>query len=501
MMDQRFPDHPHKNALTSPDGTSAHNRWARPSSTDPAAASPGDSAVGADPAASSGAAHPVQPSAFAAPVHEPLAEPAVQASGHFESGQSIGSGPFEPRQPVGSAQAVGSAQPVGFPRSFEPAPAKGTSAQVLRVPESDPTPAYRRKERRAVWVLLLIIALLAGLIGGVAIDRVFLAKGKMTVSPAPTIPGIGQSDVGIVASSALQSTVYIQARSETAGNDGTGVVYSGDGIIITNAHVIMAGSEPASSITVVLPDGQSQEAVVVGYTRQYDLAVLRISASDLTAMPLAEDNSAKVGDSVVAVGAPLGLTGTVTTGIVSALERPVRAGTGTESSYINALQTDAAINPGNSGGPLVNMEGELVGINSAIKQPYNSNGQAVGPVGLGFAIPVGQVKYTVEEILQQGYATYPVMGILLSAQDASEGALITSSDDATPAVTPGGPADLAGLKEGDLIVAVNGKPIRSVTEFVVYLGSLKPGETVDIEVEREGETISATLTLSSRRAN
>ncbi|MDO5700913.1 MAG: trypsin-like peptidase domain-containing protein [Bowdeniella nasicola] len=411
------------------------------------------------------------------------------------------SSPTDPRESSGvpSAPAPGSiAQPGNsYPPHWRPAPAPAPSPPPGR-------PAQRGRRGLGMFgiTLLVILSFLLGLTTGIiwADDTL----GLRTSAPAPDrslAPSVGgNTDVGQVATAVMDSTVYLECFTGPNGGSGTGIVYTADGVIVTNAHVIMPDGELAEDIEVVLPDGQRKVADVVGYSTDYDIAVITVNADGLTPLPLADSGSVAVGDRVVAVGAPLGLTGTVTTGIISAVERPVRSGGRGPQSFMNALQTDAAINPGNSGGPLVDMGGQMVGLNSAIAQPVTTTQEALGSIGLGFAIPATQVKYTAEEILSKGYATYPVMGIMVDMTDRRPGAAILSGDD-TPGIVAGGPADRAGLREGDRIMKVNDRQISSVTQFIVYLRSLTPGEHVSLVVERGGSQFESELTLEEHRAD
>ena len=191
-----------------------------------------------------------------------------------------------------------------------------------------------------------------------------------------------------------------------------------------------------------------------------------------------------VGDPVVAIGAPLGLAGTVTTGIVSALNRPVTAGDASSTAFINAIQTDAAINPGNSGGPLVNAAGEVIGINSAIAQPPGSTATVGGSIGLGFAIPSNQVRRTADQLIETGHATFPIIGVLLDQGYTGEGVQVSSTDQngQPPGQRPDGPADRAGIHPGDIILAINGRPVTQPDELIVTIRALTPGDTVLLRV-------------------
>lgn len=391
--------------------------------------------------------------------------------------------------------------------AYYPAPTRQVDASPysVGVPTQRQRPS-RRKAPVAVWLMAILLAFALGLVtGGIGAREYFGLGSRPLGSPSvkATLPpsvAAAQSDIGKVAQAVIASTVYIESYSGNEGGSGTGFIYRADGVIVTNAHVITPTGEVAKEINVTVPSGERFTAEVLGYTHDYDIAVLKIDAKELSALPLADSDTIAVGDQVVAVGAPLGLTGTVTTGIISATNRPVRSGDAEIQSFINAVQTDAAINPGNSGGPLVNMSGQMIGLNSAIAQPVNSNQQSVGSIGLGFAIPSSQVKHSADEILDKGYATYPVMGIMVDMSDRRAGAKVLEDSGSTKGIVAGGPADNAGLKAGDRILFVNGKRIGSVTEFIVYLRSLQAGQEVAIVAERNGEQIEATVSLQEQRA-
>ena len=295
-----------------------------------------------------------------------------------------------------------------------------------------------------------------------------------------------------VAASVMPSVVSIESQVEGVPvSTGSGFVIREDGYLLTNTHVVNG----ADAITVVMADGSEHVAELVGATAEYDLAVLQSEANGLTPMVFADSDEVMVGDSTIAVGSPLGLEGTVTTGIVSALHRPVTAGDISGPAYIDAIQTDAAINPGNSGGPLLNGVGEVIGVNSAIAAlPGASGSGSAGSVGLGFAIPSNQAQRTAEQLIETGVATFPVVGVQLDRRYVGEGVMVV--DDAQ-GVVEDGPAAAAGVRPGDIITAIDGRPITRVDELVVQIRAKAVGDEVVLTVQRGGQTQELTVTLDS----
>ena len=352
-----------------------------------------------------------------------------------------------------------------------------------------------------------VIALLAGGAGGAAgyllaereDDSVTVEGTNLGTAPARSVERPANSIAG-VAAKVLPSVVQIKVETANGGGTGSGFVLDDDGYIVTNNHVVAdAGS---SGVTVSFADGTTAEARVVGTSGSYDLAVLKVNAKGLKALPLGNSDSVVVGDPVIAIGSPLGLSGTVTSGIVSAKDRPVTAGEtgGSDSAYINAIQTDAAINPGNSGGPLVNLDGEVVGVNSAIATLGGSLTGQSGSIGVGFAIPINQARRTVEQIIDTGEAQFPIIGASLDGAYDGEGARIASSaNNGTAPIVPGGPAERAGLEPGDVIVAIDGKPVADSSELIVAIRSRSPGDTITLTVRRDGDEQSVKVTLGSSK--
>nr|WP_246221346.1 trypsin-like peptidase domain-containing protein [Phytoactinopolyspora mesophila] len=342
------------------------------------------------------------------------------------------------------------------------------------------------------------MALLAGVVGG-AVGAQFVETNG---GPTETVTVIGSDPANVrerpststagVASTVLPSVVSIAA----ADGHGSGFIISDDGYVLTNNHVVAAGtSVSGGAIEIELFDGRQFDADIIGNSPSYDLAVLRIDADELQPVILGESSSVAVGDPVIAIGSPLGLDSTVTSGIVSALDRPVTAGERSDQSYINALQTDAAINPGNSGGPLVDAAGRVVGVNSAIATLGFSS--EVGSIGLGFAIPIDQARRTAEQLISNGEAVYPIIGALLENGHTGPGARVAPDDDEQPGITPGGPADEAGIRPGDVITALDGEAVRGPGELIVMLRAREPGQDVVLTIERDGNSRDVSVTLGS----
>ncbi|MFV0134933.1 S1C family serine protease [Streptomyces sp. HMX87] len=357
----------------------------------------------------------------------------------------------------------------------------------------------------------LIAALVAGGLGGglgYTLAKNNDGTGSTTVSAPDTGGSLKRDDgtVAAVAAKALPSTVTIQAESNSGeGGTGTGFVFDKQGHIVTNNHVV-AGAVDGGKLTATFAGGKKYDAEVVGHAQGYDVAVIKLknAPSDLDPLPLGNSDKVAVGDSTIAIGAPFGLSNTVTTGIISAKNRPVASSdgsAGSKASYMSALQTDASINPGNSGGPLLDAKGSVIGINSAIQSASNGlggTGQA-GSIGLGFAIPINQAKYVAQQLIKTGKPVYAKIGASVSLEETTDGAQITEQGvGGSEAVEPGGPADDAGLKPGDVITKLDDRVIDSGPTLIGEIWTHKPGDKVTVTYERGGKERTVELTLGSR---
>ncbi|MFI1964533.1 trypsin-like peptidase domain-containing protein [Streptomyces pathocidini] len=407
--------------------------------------------------------------------------------------------PAQPPVPPGGSPAGGA----GWPPPPPPGGAWGAPV---------PPPGGPRKRTGPIVAGVLAAALVAGGVGGgigyLAADRDDSSSTTVSSSGDPQVLNRSPKSVSGIAQRALPSVVTLEAQgSQGEGGTGTGFVYDKQGHILTNNHVVASAAD-GGKLTATFSDGKKYQAEVIGRAQGYDVAVLRLknaSGAKLKPLPLGDsDKNVAVGDATIAIGAPFGLAGTVTTGIISAKNRPVASSDGGSSnaSYMSALQTDASINPGNSGGPLLNGQGAVIGINSAIQSAGNGLGgeaQQSGSIGLGFAIPINQAKRVAETLIKTGKPVYPVIGVQVDMREQADGARISEAGNGgSDAITSAGPADKAGLKPGDVITRLDNTVIDSGPTLISTIWTHKPGDKVQLTYKRGGRISTVDVTLGSR---
>ncbi|MFD8006624.1 S1C family serine protease [Streptomyces mirabilis] len=446
----------------------------------------------------------VPPSAPGAPEQTP-----AYASMGTGAPEAHGHAPGASGAPVSAAEAGWPPPPPAVP-SYADGGGSGAGGWGSSYEQPAPKP---KNGRGGLVAAILVAALVAGGVGGGIGYSLAKNNDNSTDSTTVSAPS-GSGDVkrasgtvANVAARALPSTVTIEAESSSgSGGTGTGFVFDTQGHILTNNHVV-ADAVDGGKLTATFPNGKKYDAEVVGHAQGYDVAVIKLknAPSDLKPLTLGDSDAVAVGDSTIAIGAPFGLSNTVTTGIISAKNRPVASSDGSASSkasYMSALQTDASINPGNSGGPLLDAQGAVIGINSAI-QSSSSGGlggtSQSGSIGLGFAIPINQAKHVAQQLIKTGKPVYPVIGASVSLEDGTGGAKITEQGaSGSAAVTSGGPADKAGLKPGDVITKLDDQVIDSGPTLIGEIWTHQPGDVVKLTYTRDGKTHTAEVTLGQR---
>ncbi|WP_406094648.1 S1C family serine protease [Streptomyces sp. NBC_01013] len=386
-------------------------------------------------------------------------------------------------------------------------PAWGPPGQ-LQTPD-----APRKRGAGGLVAAVVVAALVAGGVGGAlgfwAADNNGSGSSGSTTVAASGNPQDLKRDPGTVAgvaAKALPSVVTIDAQGgDGEGGTGTGFVYDKEGHILTNNHVVASAAD-SGQLTATFSNGRKYDAEVVGRAQGYDVAVLKLKnpPQGLTPLPLGNSDQVAVGDSTIAIGAPFGLSNTVTTGIISAKNRPVASGDGSggSNSYMSALQTDASINPGNSGGPLLSAGGAVIGINSAIQSTGSSGQSQAGSIGLGFAIPINQAKNVAQQLIKTGQPVYPVIGATVTMDEKTGGAVISDQGaGGTEAVSKDGPAARAGLKAGDVITKFNDTVVDSGPTLIGEIWTHKPGDKVTLTYKRDGKTSTVEVTLGERKGD
>ncbi|MEZ7131683.1 trypsin-like peptidase domain-containing protein [Nonomuraea sp. AD125B] len=432
------------------------------------------------------------------------------SSGGASFGGPSFEGPYSAAPPFGGPSFGGAPYGPGTPPP--PRQALGMGAGWAPPPLAHGGPAGDRRRGPGTGGLIAIalaIALVASGLGSVGTYLLTRPSGSAATDPSyslgPVPTGAASREPGSIAGVAarvLPSVVSLEVGngSNTEGATGSGFLIK-NGYVVTNNHVVALAAN-GGEIKIQFNNRKTTSARIVGRDPGSDLAVVKPEETFGTPeITLGNSDQVVVGDPVIAIGSPLGLTGTVTTGIVSSLNRPVIAGDETgggseETAYISAIQTDAAINPGNSGGPLVNSRGEVVGVNSAIATLSRSIGGQSGSIGLGFAIPVNQTRRVAEELISTGRAKRPKIGIVLEKDYRGQGVKIaTASVGGQQPVTPGGPADKAGLRAGDVILEMDGLALQDGNELIALIRSKAPGSKINIKYQRAGQERTATLTV------
>jgi putative serine protease PepD len=409
------------------------------------------------------------------------------------------------------------AQPAYGPPSYTPptfAPG-GPTAAPYNAPTSDPR--VTREGRRGGWLSLLVVAAIAALVGALVAGGLVAATKKNPTQAAVQTPAqpvvapqavvsLPAGSVAQIAATLLPSVVSIIVTTTDAGDEGTGIILTSDGEILTNNHVV-EGAATSGVIAVTLDDGRTVKASIVGRDPTTDLAVIKAAGvTGLHPASLGSDSTLVVGQQVIAIGSPLGLSNTVTSGIVSSLNRPVctqscdgtGGTTGATPTVLDAIQTDAAINPGNSGGPLVDMTGRVVGVNSAIAtldQGQGGPNAQSGSIGVGFSIPIDEAQRVVGELEKTGHASHAVLGIGL--QDSEDANLHTPNGAKVVSVTAGGPSSNAGIQVNDIIIKFASRTIVDADSLIAATHAAVPNSVVMITYFRSGQTATTSITLGS----
>ena len=503
--------------------------WRRPDApaTPPAAgAAENGPAAGADAPTGDGAPQHGAPTGdggprFGTPADDdaPRYRPAGEGAPQFGGAAPQGAPQFGRPQGEGAQQFGGPAAP-GGPRFGGPAGEYAGGSQFggpyggqQYAPQYGATttanwpyaaPAARKSRGKRLMAIGAATAVFGGLVGGgtvAVLDRNdTVAASGITIqgSSAPAATN-GTATVESAAATAMKSVVTLSVRGSQEAGTGSGIVLRADGYILTNEHVT-AVADGGGSITVAFSDGRTATATLVGADKATDLAVVKVNLTGLTAAAFADSGALEVGQTVVAVGSPLGLNGTVTEGIVSALHRPT-TGASDNSAVIDAIQTDAAINPGNSGGALVDLAGRVVGINQSIATAgsggggFGQQGSATGNIGIGFAIPSDTAARISQQLISTGKATHAQLGV--QTQTATSSDQLTAIGATIAKVTPGSAADKAGIKAGDVVTKVGDRVIGQSDDLAATVRSYAPGSKVTLTIRRGSATQTVTVTLGS----
>ena len=390
---------------------------------------------------------------------------------------------------------------------YQPAPAAHTTPADTTTLDPAPPQRGRRGFAAAVVSGALVVGGLAGVGGAAAYDAMqgdpATTDGSTTRTTSQVVDTgdspAADGSVEAVATKVLPSVVKIDVATSEGQGSGSGIVLSSDGRILTNNHVV-EGAGQDGRITVSFSDGSHADATVLGSDPLTDTAVIQAEDVDgLTPATMGTSANVDVGQQVVAIGSPFGLDATVTSGIVSALNRPVNVGTDAEgnATVYPAVQTDAAINPGNSGGPLVDMDGHVVGINSSIRSTGSSSVTQAGSIGLGFAIPIDEVMDIVDQLAAGETPTHARLGIGVTDAATTSTAVQISDGAVVGEITDGSAAADAGLERGDVITRVDDHEVTSADSLIATIRSYRPGDEVTVTYQRDDEQATATVTLES----
>jgi len=423
----------------------------------------------------------------ASPTGPPVAPPTPPAAG-------------PPITPAVPAVPAGGLPPLGPP----PPPAPPTHPGAAAAPARG---GGGRGRRIAAPALVVALALASGTVGAVAATALdddpphdaVTSDALSSLDPVSQDNSNAAADpdepLSQAAAKVLPSVVSITATDGRQSGEGSGVIISSDGLVLTNNHVVSLAAD-GGQLEVTLPDGSTADASIEGRDPASDLAVIQVEGQDdLTPATFGNSDDLSVGDAVLAVGSPLGLDGSVTAGIVSAKDRAITLGEDTASSttaVVSAIQTDAAINPGNSGGALVDNEGQVVGINTAIASLASPQmaGSQTGSIGLGFAIPIGQARDIADQLVNDGEATHAFLGVQMVDDEATAGATLA-------AVEPDSPAAKAGLQEGDVVTGIDDDQVDDVASLTARIRAHAPGDKVTLQVTRDGDEQEVEVTLGT----
>ena len=487
------------------DDETAPLRWSSAPSAEPGEGQPGDDEVWRRPSADAQPAEPAEPTATwpatSSPApSEPPATPAWATRDAPAPAPSYGA-PAPPPPSYGSeTPSYGApAAATAAPPSYGPSPSYGSEPPNYGTLPPGPPPHHPNDQRRTLRIGAGLAALLlvAGVIGGLIAHALDGGSSGTKVTSAPVVNVTGSSkpseQLAKVAAAVQPSVVSITVTGADGSDEGSGVVLRSDGTVLTNNHVVEAAAA-GGAISVKFADGRTAAAHILGRDPTVDLAVIRANGiSGVTPATLGTTKSVHVGDAVLAIGSPLGLEGSVSSGIVSALHRTVSLGSDQQSSpgasVGDAIQTDAAINPGNSGGPLVDLGGRVIGINTAIASVGGSGTGQSGNIGVGFAIPIDEAQSVASQLIQGKTPKHALLGVQVQ-DDPDGGALLVS-------VNKNGPANKAGLRSGDVVTQVDSTSVADATSLTAVIRSHQPGEQVTVHYKRGGTQHTATVVLGS----